>query len=334
MNQRERVLTALRGGKPDRVPYCEFHIDRILAARVAGWPQSEGQLEDLESNPFSATEAKSIASALHLDNVFYVLRAPIFAELITGKDGRHFYGDGTIKSWDDLSKLVLPDPTDPAFYKDAQRFVDQKGDYAAAVISRVGISPTMLSMGLETFSLALYDDPALVETVLDRYCDWAATVARRVCAMGFDFFVSTDDMAHKSGPVFSPQVFHDLVLPRYQRVAEQISLPWVVHSDGNIEPLLPDLVTLPVSAIHPVERAAMDIRKLKRKYGKRLCLMGNVDLNTLSEGTPRDVEEEARALIQDVGAGGGYILSSGNSLPEYVKPENALAMGSTVVRYG
>jgi uroporphyrinogen decarboxylase len=170
--------------------------------------------------------------------------------------------------------------------------------------------------------------------VLDRYCNWAAVVAERVCAMGFDFYVSTDDMAHKSGPVFSPQVFHDLVLPRYQKVAEKISLPWVVHSDGNIAPLLPDLLSLPVSAIHPVERAAMDIRELKTRYGKRLCLMGNVDLNILSEGTPQDVADEVRALIRDVGSDGGYILSSGNSLPEYVRPANARAMGATVVRYG
>ena len=62
--------------------------------------------------------------------------------------------------------------------------------------------------------------------------------------MGFDVYVSTDDMAFKTGPFFSPRLFRELALPGFRRVAEKIGLPWVLHSDGNVMSLLPDLLDL------------------------------------------------------------------------------------------
>jgi uroporphyrinogen-III decarboxylase len=141
-------------------------------------------------------------------------------------------------------------------------------------------------------------------------------------------------MAFKSAPFFSPQVFRDLVVPRYQRVREQITLPWVTHSDGNMMPFLEDLIDLGIAGMHPLEKGAMDIRAVKRDYGNRICLLGNVDLNILGMGTVEDVDREVRGLIQDVGPGGGYIVTSGNSLAGYLKPENVWALSEAVQKYG
>ena len=189
-------------------------------------------------------------------------------------------------------------------------------------------------MGMEGFSLALYDNPSLVETVLDLYFNWTAVVAERVSQLGFDLFVTTDDLAYKTAPVFSPRVFRELVVPRYRRVADKISLPWIVHTDGNVLPLVEDFIGLGVAGLHPIENGAMDIRAVKRDYGQRLCLLGNVDLNILGLGTPQDVEHEVRGLIRDIAPGGGYIISSGNSLASYLRPENVLAFSNAVRKYG
>ena len=216
----------------------------------------------------------------------------------------------------------------------AEEFVRHKGDRSAWYITRIGIFPTTLSMGLETFSLALYEDREFIQTVLDAYVDWSVTVAQRVCDLGFDVYVSTDDMAFRTGPFFSPEVFRELVLPGYRRVAEHISIPWVLHSDGNMLPFMDDLLELGIDGMHPIEKEAMDIVEVKRQYGDRLCLLGNVDLNILGMGTPQDVENEVRFLIDNVGPGGGYILSSGNSLAAYVRPENANAMSAAVQAHG
>jgi len=334
MNSRERVLAALRREVPDRVPYCEFAVDRALAERLMGRGCSGTQAANLEANVYTVEEAKAIASMLHMDNISYVLRAPVYAHKHAGKDGRLFYGAGMIESEEDLALIELPDPHDDALYADAAEFSRNKGEFAACLVTRVGIFPTMLGLGLERFCIALYENRELVERVLDMYCDWSEVVAERVCQLGFDVYVSTDDMAFKSAPYFSPKVFRDLVLPRYQRVAAKVSLPWVIHTDGNILPFLDDILTLGIAGLHPIEKGAMDIRTVKAAYGDRICLLGNVDLNLLGMGTPEDVDREVRELIRDVGPGGGYIVTSGNSLAGYLNPDNVLALSRAVLRYG
>jgi uroporphyrinogen-III decarboxylase len=334
MTSRQRVLTALHRRQPDRVPYCELGIDRALAQRLMGWGQPASQASNLEANAYSVGEAKALAAFLHLDNICYVLRAPVYAKKEAGQDGRLFYGEGLIKSQADLPLLQLPDPYEDVLYAEAEQFARQKGEYAAWFVTRIGIFPTMLSMGTENFCVALYDNRPFIETVLDRYCDWIAVVAGRVCQLGFDVFVSTDDMAFNTAPFFSPKVFRDLVLPRYRRAAKNITLPWIIHSDGNLLPFVDDLVSVGIAGLHPNEKGAMDIRAMKRTYGDRLCLLGNVDLNLLGMGSPDAVDREVRELIRDVGPGGGYIVTSGNSLAGYLLPDNVLALSRAVQQYG
>jgi uroporphyrinogen-III decarboxylase len=123
-------------------------------------------------------------------------------------------------------------------------------------------------------------------------------------------------------------------MPRYRRFARAVRLPWIMHTDGNILPYLDDLLGLGISGIHPLEKGAMDIRTVKRAYGGRLCLLGNVDLNLLAAGTAVEIEEEVRCLIRDLAPGGGYIVTSGNSLTSYCLPENVMTLSRAVHRYG
>ena len=334
MTSRERVAAALARQEPDRVPYCELGVDRALAERLMGWGAPTSQASNLEANAYTIEEAKALAAALHLDNISYVLRAPVYAKKEAGRDGRLFYGAGLIQSAADLDRLVLPDPADDALYAGAEAFLKQRDGYSAWFVTRIGIFPTMLSLGTENFCMALYDDPAFVETVLDRYCDWMVAVADRVCQMGFDAFASTDDMAFNTAPFFSPAVFHDLVIPRYRKVAEKIRQPWIIHSDGNILPFVDDLLSVGVSALHPNEKGAVDIRQVKRTYGGRLCVLGNVDLNLLGMGAPEAVDQEVKELIRDLAPGGGYIVTSGNSLAAYLLPDNVRALSNAVQKYG
>lgn len=334
MNSRERVATALRGKEPDRVPYCELHVDRALAQKLMKWGPEEDQAANLEANIYSVEEAKSIASHLSTDNISYILRAPVYANKVPGMSGRLFYGEGMIKTKTDLARLQLPDPYDESLYNGAREFVANKGDYSAWFVTRAGVFPTMLSMGIQDFCMALSEDLTLVEELLDRYFQWADIVVERVCTLDFDVFVSTDDMAFKTAPLFSPSVFRDLMLPRYRKLAEKITIPWIIHSDGNIEPFLEDLLSLGIAGLHPIENGAMDIRQIKKDYGSQVCLLGNVDLNLLGLGTPAQVDEEVFRLIRDVGPGGGYIVTSGNSLAGYLQPENVMALVEAVQVYG
>ena len=95
-----------------------------------------------------------------------------------------------------------------------------------------------------------------------------------------------------------------------------------------------DLLDLGIAGLHPIQKGAMDIRDMKERYGDRLCLLGNVDLNILGIGTPQEVKAEVHSLIKDVGPDGGYIVTSGNSLAGYLKPENVIALSEAVQEYG
>ncbi len=334
MNSRERVAAALRREESDRVPYCELAVDRALAQKLMGWGEPDSERANLEANIFRVDEAKALAARLGTDNISYVIKAPVYAQKIEGKDGRLFYGDGLIKTEADLDMLVLPDPHDDAMYAEAEEFVRQKGDYSLWFTTRMGVFNAWLSMGVEAFSVALYENRPFVEEVLDRYYNWMEVVAERICQMDFDVFFTTDDIAFKTQPFFSPKVFEELVLPRHRRVAEKITIPWCMHSDGNLMPFLESILDLGIDGLHPIEKGAMDIRAMKRDYGDRICLLGNVDLNLLGIGTPEQVDEEVRSLIRDVAPGGGYVVTSGNSLAAYLNPTNVLALSEAVRKYG
>ena len=133
----------------------------------------------------------------------------------------------------------------------------------------------------------------------------------------------------------SPTMYQEFFLPYQKMVAQAIQKPWVFHSDGNLMPILDDLLTLGMAGLHPIQQAAMDIGKVKSRYGKRICILGNIDLDyTLTRGTPQEVEREVRDRIAVAGEGGGYIITSANSLPNYCKTENVLAMAAAIRKYG
>ncbi len=335
MNSRERVLTALNRQEPDQVPFCEVAVDRGLAQKLMNWEgSSDIGTSSRAKNPYTLEESKMISSFLDLDNISYLLRAPTYAHIHEGVDGRSFVGDGMIKTESDLSMIDLPDPYNDDLYREAEEFVANKGDYAACLVTRIGFFQVTLSLGIENFSLALYDKPAMVEKMLDIYFDWMVVVAERICKIGFDVFWTTDDFAFKTGLMFSPQVFEELLVPRYRRVLDKVTIPWILHSDGNILEAVDIFLDLGVVGLHPIQKGAMDIVGMKRDYGDRVCLLGNLDLNILGAGTPEETDNEVRELVRDVGPGGGYILTSGNSLASYLNPECVLAMAKAIKKYG
>jgi uroporphyrinogen decarboxylase len=332
---KERLLCALRGGTPDRVPYCEVGVSTQVLACLD--PQQFAAVESggIDEMDERGSEGEiAVSQLLHRDHICYRVLPPIPAERHVGSDGIPYYGDGAIKTLRDLQQLTLPDPTGEELWGGADAFLAAAGDYATCAITRMGVASTYLAMGMEAFSLALFDQPHLVEAVMERYADWAIVVAREASRRGFDFLWTADDLAFKTGPLISPEMFRRIFLPHMRRVAAAIDIPWVFHSDGDLGELLPDLVDLGISALNPLEPGAMDIAAVKKHYGKDLCLIGNIDVHLLATGTPADIEREVRHLLSVVAPGGAFVLSSGNSLASYCKAENVRAMVDTLLRYG
>lgn len=328
MKPRERVLAAVNGQLPDRVPWCEMVIDPKVTEALLGRPSEFTGRFNIDPN---------VLKILPLDNVAINLKPPDVTEKHFSA-GVEYVGAGLVKGWDDLDFLrsQLPDPTDPDFYRPFEEYLDAyRGDYAAVACLRAGVANTYLSMGMEDFSLALYDDLPLVETIMDIFNDWTLAVVEKVNEMDFDLAVISDDLCDQRGPIFSPQMINELFAPRYKKINAKLNIPWLLHTDGNFMPIIDDLMAFGMKGIGNIEPAAVDIVELKAKYGDRLTLFGNIDLHyTLTRGTPAEVEESVRQRIEQVGPGGRYILASENSIPPYVLPDNLIAMGRALEKYG
>lgn len=336
MTSRERVLTALRRKQPDRVPWVESTVHNSLVEKLLKRADFEkATVTQLFALP-GARFSPAVFEVLALDNLNFSIAPPRFVKS-QNFEGMDIILDGLIKDQKDLEKIVLPNPDDDAFYQAARDFVARfrATDKALGITTRIGISNTYLSMGIETFSLQLYDNPEFVFKVMDLFVSWAEKAITRINQLGFDFLIIPEDLAWKQGPMFSPKIFREAFLPRMKRVTEKIQIPWIYHSDGNLMPILDDLLSLGMSGLANIEPNAMDIGALKRNYGGRICLMGNIDLHyTLTQGTPEETEVEVKRRIEEVGPGGGYILASANSLTPYCKPENVLAMNRALLKYG
>lgn len=328
MCSRERVLAALHLEVPDRVPWVEKYVHRELASKLLN--------KNIEMPP-GARIAPEVLAELPLDAITCNLRPPTLSrKQWTISDVS--IGEGLLKTWDDLEQLqeLLSRQHREELLAQIGRFVSiYKRDYAAVLDTRIGIASTYISMGIERFSLMLYDDPAFVEAAIDLFSEWTGAAVEQAEDLGFDIIVASDDLAGKQGPLFAPAVIRNLFLPHYRKVMARTSLPWIIHSDGNIAPVLDDILSLGVKGIANIEPGPMDIDKLKKDVGERVCLMGNIDLHyTLTRGTPEETRVEVRERIQNVGPGGGYILASANGLTAYCKPENVRAMARALTDYG
>ncbi|SHJ78359.1 uroporphyrinogen decarboxylase [Dethiosulfatibacter aminovorans DSM 17477] len=327
MNSRERVLTALNCGIPDRVPFVDF-VDEKIKKIVMG------------KDDFTEIEfAKKVGlDAVTMPGIYGDYSAPVFCEMPEGVNDRHFAGDGLIKKDSDLDKMVFPDPKDEKFYEPAKRFIDECSNEDIAVFFGLvpGTYATIFSMGMVDFSYALMDNPKLIEKIHERYIEWNMEVVERLQRIGgIDFFALYDDMAFNSGPMMSPKVFREIFVPQYKQLADTFKVPWAFHSDGDLSVLLEDILSLGMNCINPIDPSGMDINKVKEEYGDRVCLWGNIDLRyTLTRGTVEEVDAEVKDRIMNVGKGGGYILSSANMVTDYCKAENFVAMAEAVKKYG
>lgn len=148
-----------------------------------------------------------------------------------------------------------------------------------------------------------------------------------------------DDMAGKEGPYLNPKLYHELVFPYLKMLAEEVHRKGgklLVHSDGNLMPIIDGLVATGIDALHSIDPSAgMDIGLVKEMYGDKICLCGNVDCAwTLVYGSPEDVERETRSCILKASPGGGHILCSSNVIHTAVPLENVLTMINVGHKYG
>jgi uroporphyrinogen decarboxylase len=332
-----RLATTLRGGKADRVPLMELGIhpdhmqaflghpiatlmDKIDFYQRAGYDYVKLTLPfDLKVRPSEATGEASKGS--NLDRSAW------------GTEGA-----GVITTEDEFEAMNWPEVTDELFREyemaekilpDDMQLVGQHGDI---------FTFTWELMGFQTFSFALVENPQLVERLFQRVGETIYSLFERMARfsrVGALFY--SDDIAYQSGLMVSPAVLRKHLFPWMKKIGDLCQardLPFIYHSDGKLWEVMEDLHDCGVTALQPIEPQAWDIREVKERFGHWFALVGNVDVDLLSRGTPEQVQETASNLIASVGQDGGYCLGSGNTIPAYARPENYLAMLKTAWEKG
>ena len=137
----------------------------------------------------------------------------------------------------------------------------------------------------------------------------------------------------------SPAHFRDLFAPGLRRVIsgfKELGLRVIKHTDGNLWPIIDMIVDSGIDCLDPIDpMAGMDLGEVKARYGRRIALKGNVDCSRLmSLGSPEEVAAATKEALRKGAPGGGYILSSSNSIHSTVKPENYMALMRTLKEYG
>jgi uroporphyrinogen decarboxylase len=351
-----RLRTALlRTGEPDRVPLHDS-VDVFLKKRLLGLESVElaKNVNRLQTGARLPLELE-VEFAYRAGYDFVPLGASMHAA-ITGtttvvqakyaafgdeyqERGWANEGTGIITTQDEFDRFPWPDPED----LDTSAFERVAGMLPPGMKVLVDHGKIFTGvwwlMGLQVFCKAIRRDPDLVARMYDRV--GAAQYRILDIATDFDCVAGVrfaDDLAYAEGLMVSPAHLRQHFFPWFKRCIDLVHAKgkvFIFHTDGDVQQVIEDIIEAGADGLHPIEPKAMDIVELKQKYGQRITLCGNIDLAyTLTRGTPAEVEAEVKERIRHIAPGGGYVLGSANSVPEYVPLENFNAMREAGLRYG
>jgi uroporphyrinogen decarboxylase len=338
MNSLERTIAALQFKKPDRVPIFELMIDPgIIEAMCPGCSYLDFVEEmDLDivitSTPSSLYRHEKIPGK---EDMFKTEWGEIRRQT---KEIVPFPLEGPIKSKEDLNNYTPPDPLDPYRFEQLHSMVDRfKGKKAIAMHLHDAFSYPTYLRGMTELMMDIVADPDMVKELVKLSVEHTKVLIKRAIEIGAEIILFGDDYGGTGSPIISPHHFEEFFLPGMKEVVSTVkenSGYAIKHTDGNINSILGMMVETGIDAIHPLDPiAGMDIKAVKDKY--KICVIGNIDTTKLlSKASPEEVRKVVKEIIDKVAPGGGYIISSSNTIHSGVKPENYAAMLETAKRYG
>jgi uroporphyrinogen decarboxylase len=250
--------------------------------------------------------------------------------------------DRRVKTREDWEALVLPTDAD---VEDRLQYLREyrkaaEGTRMGTMILGGGIFQTLYEfvIGLADTMMMCYEQRDLIEEMLEVSADYYQKLVAAAVAAGLDVFYFADDFAWKNGLMIPPQLFKEIWLPRAARLispAVEAGVPVFFHSDGKIDDAVDWLIDIGVDGINPMDPYGIDYRDYKKRFGDRITLSGNIDVERpLVHGSPEDVEQDVIAHMEALKPGGRYIAGSSHSVTNFVPHENFIAMINAIHRYG
>lgn len=349
MTSRERVLTALARKPTDRVPRLLYEeaigytppIARLLQERCAPKSARDHFGMDITSVSFNPTRLPVARFADWHD--------PRAAEALgngqvdewgvwwrTG-DFHHFAQvESPLRGVQDFGRLKeypWPDLDQAYRWQAVRERVAAWHEQGLAVAAFAGsvFEQAWYIRGLENLMMDLLAAPEIAHFILERTAALQQFAAEQFARAGVDIVITGDDIAGQKGMLMKLEIWREFLKPRLAatvRAVKQARPETFVfyHSDGNVEPAIPDLIETGIDILNPIQPECMDPAAIKCKYGDRLSFWGTVSVQrTMPLGTPDEVRSEVRARIHSVGHGGGLILAPAHVLGPETPWENIVA---------
>ena len=353
MNGRDRLLTALDGGEPDRVPRAlSFYRVEVKSLVPAGLYRGDEAVTDVNfiRFPLSPEEKalERLAEPYRPDT-----RLGSAAQVATYAQWRYrpetpAYSSplASATSLDDLRRFPFPDTSAPYHAKGLARQVRElhaRGMAAGGGLPHLGgelFEAAWRLRGLENFLLDLLEHPDWADFLLDRLAGLARRNAEAVARAGVDLLALDDDVGMPGTMIIGPVTWRRFFKPRMAAIIQAArairpGLRVLYHSDGNFAPIVGDLIEIGVNAINPLEPEHMDAAQIRRQFGPRLALWGTIGRQTtFSFAKPEEIRREVRERIETLGRA-GLILCPAYDIDEPDIPwANIAAFLDAVETYG
>jgi Uroporphyrinogen decarboxylase (URO-D) len=348
MNTRERFNNVLHWQKPDRIPIMDFGYwgETILEWHKQGLPHDIQTGKQLEQH-LGLEGTENIAYVPVRNGLFPSFEREVLEEqgnklLIRDDEGNTCrvlkdregmsqyvsYGLETREDWEVYKRERL-DCTLPQRIGDVQKAVAEAHDAGMPVLFNAGSLYGYLRnwMGLENFSIALMTEIEWVEEMMEHLTQMTLYLIEKALP-GADIDVAWwwEDMCFNKGPLLSPKLFEELMVPRYQRITDALKKQGidvnVLDCDGNIHELVPGWLRGGINCMFPLESLHTDVLELRKQYGHDLLLFGGVNKIPLAKGREAIDKElqRLRPLVEE----GGYIPTVDHRVPPDVSYENYL----------
>ena len=362
MTHRERVIAALNYERPDRPPMqisftpefaARLRADLHTSGHTTHNPHGGGNTYELEraigedllltsvgwANSYYANDTYAGGAGAYTDewgvgwqSFPYETRfgAGAYTEMVS-----HPLADART-----LDTYVPPDPQRDSLYTDAANVIAlYKDQYWITGVTVTTIFETAWALrGLEQLLIDFVEDPDLARHILDIPFRYHLAAARRLVDMGVDMIWTGDDVGAQNAMLISPPAWRRLLKPYLAEFFGSLKainprLVIAYHSDGNIEPIIPELIEIGVDVLNPIQPACMDPAELKRAYGDKLCFWGSMDeQHTLPFGGVDEVRDEVLKRLRTIGANGGLILGPTHHVQLDTPMENLWAMVNTITQ--
>ena len=329
MTYKERMRNALLHEPVDRIP-TQINYTRAFGQKMA--------------SHFGVSEQ---ALPRRLGN--HMLRVDIQTEPRYSEDGKvkfdwwgvgfavdeegYFASVNPLADSKNLDAYPWPDPHAPQLLENASRLIkeDAGSHFIAPNFGFALFERAWTLRGLDAFMMDMVLDPGFTEALLDRILEIQLVLIRRFITLGVDGGYFGDDYGAQKNMLFSPKMWRTYIKPRLAQMFapfREMGLPVIMHSDGQIQTILPDLIEIGLTALNPVQPEVLDHIWLRKTFGNQLAYYGGVSTQTvLPQGSPEEVAKVTQDCIHHLAPDGtGLVVAPSHRMMTDIPLENVDAL--------